>query len=570
MPYKTLKYTPFRKRTIMFVAVMAVFLIAAYLYSPMYADGPLVGDCFDGALSKDPMNCYILEQADEKDVIQIEAVYESAGALLYIYLIQTDPVSEQVGKFFKDRAEEFLNKWPDSVYYHPAIESCVQHYSASHEECFLNIVTDWKGDDILPYSNMYKNILVRSGGEEARYFERAWPSQTKIWPPSLRSDMVSTSTSPAKRFDVSDVDMINFPERPCASIDPDAFCDAPKDHHSRQGGIVGHLENIVYIHYKNPPDDEKELEEIKETLLSTCRRAAICTEWLDDDNNRWVPLASALSAEPGASMRFHGPLSNSTSTMVFDDDPARYTAEIVRLTRNALGLEPGESLNILTREGRGQGGREAQIKIIPVSYSYEDMERYEVILNRFVDSKSNTVGILGAQLSDNVMPAFQGVLYWNPEGPKESLILESRSAPHPETYRSMIVLFAVNGKIALDALPELLPALDIPIEAVGLVVEEYPGKFSIYSTDGHPCDGKGDYVSTDDIHDCYDPYRDRYFQPLIRTWATDLGVPETASYPIVLATGLILALYILASMLFTAYSIIAWLWRVVRRRAGGR
>ena len=83
------------------LAGLAMFAILT-VYSPATARaGDPPGDCWGGALSADPLHCYVVDQAHSAGVIDVEAMYE-AGGVLYIYLTQTDPVGDEVGAFFKE------------------------------------------------------------------------------------------------------------------------------------------------------------------------------------------------------------------------------------------------------------------------------------------------------------------------------------------------------------------------------------------------------------------------------------------------------------------------------------
>ena len=70
---------------------------------------PPPGNCWSGALSEDPVFCYFLEEAQRAGEIEVAAVYETpGGGRLYIYLRQSEHVSDEVGAFFKEKAHEYL------------------------------------------------------------------------------------------------------------------------------------------------------------------------------------------------------------------------------------------------------------------------------------------------------------------------------------------------------------------------------------------------------------------------------------------------------------------------------
>ena len=106
--------------------------------SPVAQAGDPPGDCWGGALSADPLHCYVLDQAHSAGVIDVEAMYE-ASRVLHVYLTQTDPVGDRVGAFFKEQATEFVERWPDRVSYdHPSYDACAAYDGTTHEDCLLN------------------------------------------------------------------------------------------------------------------------------------------------------------------------------------------------------------------------------------------------------------------------------------------------------------------------------------------------------------------------------------------------------------------------------------------------
>ena len=96
------------------VAAIVVGLLTIYAV-PL---NPPLGDCFGGVLSKDPLHCYALEQADRQGIIDVEAIYDAEG-MLYFSLRQNDPVGSHVYEFLKTKSYEFYDRWPDDVPVNP-------------------------------------------------------------------------------------------------------------------------------------------------------------------------------------------------------------------------------------------------------------------------------------------------------------------------------------------------------------------------------------------------------------------------------------------------------------------
>ena len=100
--------------------------------------------------------------------------------------------------------------------------------------------------------------------------------------------------------------------------------------------------------------------------------------------------------------------------------------------------------------------------IIPVKYDFGELWRWSVILDRFSLSAGNTVGIITARVGVNVSPGVDDI--WLLEDLKQA-----RSISHEADIRETVVVWALDPPVAAAALPDLLPKLGIPVDAVGIV-----------------------------------------------------------------------------------------------------
>ena len=103
--------------------------------------------------------------------------------------------------------------------------------------------------------------------------------------------------------------------------------------------------------------------------------------------------------------------------------------------------------------------------IYPVKYDYGEYWRWAVILNRFIRSSGNTLGIVEAYVGYN----------W---GGYTSTFREAsglEDVPHvnsePERLRTTLKIVTIENNATLSALPRLLVQLGIPNDAVGVVKE---------------------------------------------------------------------------------------------------
>ena len=486
----------------MAVAAAVGLLLTLLSASPARPAEPPLRGCFDKALSDDPMICYILEQAQEEEIIDVAAIYHADDDLHYVYLTQTEPVGDKVGEFFRDRAEEFIDSWPEIALKEPYpdyVLGCMEerltrkYPGHDYKSCLLDATHwNWDGDTLLPYSVSYGAILVRTGGPDARRSERAWASFRQVWPAAVTPD-----TSGA--FDVSDVDVTNFPEfstrrwwcrgGPEKATYSDGrvkvfeilgvVCDEEqlKAKADIAEAAVEYGGGTFYVQYKDPPEGEEELETLKDTLIPPCFRSFLCTRMQDTTTLEVTVIATAVSDKPGTPVKLHGPLADATPFTIVSDDIEHYHDELNRLLDATLPDPTSAKVSFIYNEHEYPDlGAVAEVEIIPVKYNYADLRRYETILNRFVHSRGNTIGILGAELRNNDLRSGNyDNLLWTPDGPGEAGEDEELQAPKRAELRSTIVVSAFDSQRALKALPKLLPALGISVEAVGAVHEKRLG-----------------------------------------------------------------------------------------------
>ena len=568
-----------RRWTALSIAASLGLLLTILSASPTPPAEPPLRGCFDKTLSDDPMICYILEQAQEEEIIEVAAIYRADDDLHYVYLTQTEPVGEEVGEFFRDTAEKFIDSWPEIALKEPYpdyVAGCMRerfyrkYPGHDYKSCLLD-ATHWKGDTLLPYSMSYAVILVRTGGPDGRRLERAWASFSQVWPATVTPD----TSGP---FDVSDVDLTNFPEfktrRWCKGGPEkvrysdgrvmvvealDVVCDEEelKAKADIAAFTVEYGGGTFYVQYKDPPEGEEELEALKDTLIPPCFRSYLCTRMEDTTTREVTVIATAVSDRPGTPVKLHGPLADATPFTLVSDDLDHYHDELNRLL-DATHPDP-TSVKVSFTYGEHRYpdlGVMAEVEIIPVKHNYADLRRYETILNRFVHSRGNTIGILGAELRDNDLRSYHyDNLLWTPDGPGEAGIDEELQAPKPSELRSTVVVTAFDSQRVLNALPKLLPALGIPAEAMGAVHEERlrPHIGLLFTFELGPCDI--------DPLECL-----RQPAPVLHQFLAAVGVPHWmplwASYTVL---GIVV-LGIISSTVFMTYRLLTRLARFMRLR----
>ena len=159
-----------------------------------------------------------LEEAHREGVIEVEGVYDDGNGALYIFFNYLRPVEDRVYtelmEYFRQKGKEFALQHPDRVTYGFDDHRCrplrTNDDYATFEECMM-YYTFFVDDYIVPWELPYERIVLRAGGSDARRQERAWAAWTQKWP----STGATGASGTASQFDVSDVDVTNFPELDC-------------------------------------------------------------------------------------------------------------------------------------------------------------------------------------------------------------------------------------------------------------------------------------------------------------------------------------------------------------------
>ena len=108
-----------------------------------------------------------------------------------------------------------------------------------------------------------------------------------------------------------------------------------------------------------------------------------------------------------------------------------------------------------------------------MKYSFPDLWKWGVILDRFAKSQGNIIGILHAGVHNNTRAAYLSYelgLYLE-EG-SGSVWSEGEGYANPGLVRETISILALDPYVVQDALPVLLPQLGIPVDAVGVILKD--------------------------------------------------------------------------------------------------
>ena len=191
--------------------------LGVYLTPVAHAEEP-PDDCWGETLSADPLHCHVIDEAQREGVIEVEGIYDDGNGALYIFFnyLRTveDRVYPELMEYFRQEGKEFTLQHPNRVTYGFDDHRCTPLQPnddyATFEECMM-YYTFFVDDYIVPWELPYEKIVLRSGGADTRRQERAWAAWTQKWP----STGATGASGTASQFDVSDVDVTNFPELDC-------------------------------------------------------------------------------------------------------------------------------------------------------------------------------------------------------------------------------------------------------------------------------------------------------------------------------------------------------------------
>lgn len=400
------------------IAALAVAVLTLYAV-PL---NPPLGDCFGGALSQDPLHCYALEQAHRQGLIDIRAIYDVNGRL-YVSIANESPGS-RLRSYLIAKLTEFYDRWPDDLTgLSFSFDECKSYYEiTSYRECYLSRVAL---SGIYQTKSMeYNEIRFFYGLDVALRLAPGWVSYPQLWPATTSGASDASTTPPT--FDVSDVDMTILPVySPC----PDKLYGHREDICSRDPNVAlsvldTHSQNGTdrnkYIEYIDPPEDAAQALALKKTI-DPCYGVSwgVC-EW--------------------------------TATATFERYRENETTYVARTVKQAARVTEPDYDDIV---------------LIPVKYNRGELIRWVNILNLFVHSTSNTIGLYKAMIDDNIDAKEIDVVFTS-AGPGPARMTEDGRYDLSKV-RTTIRLIGFDPHRLADTLPTLLPLLGIPTDAVGIV-----------------------------------------------------------------------------------------------------
>ena len=186
-------------------ALVMVLLLA----SPALAGPPeqkaTVSDCFGGALSGDSLHCHALQRAHKASIIDVEAIHTAGGSLV-MFLSQDGPVGQETHRYIWARAQEEAQRTRDHRY------RCVLD---TDHACDSGMFWVDGAGYALPRSEVYDDIELAPGGQEARREYSGWRVFREVWPEASRDSRETRSPGKVGPLDVSDVDTVNIPPLDC-------------------------------------------------------------------------------------------------------------------------------------------------------------------------------------------------------------------------------------------------------------------------------------------------------------------------------------------------------------------
>ena len=378
------------------------------------------------------------------------------GGPLHIFLEQATPITDEVAQLFEAKAHEYMSESPTADLF---TDKCGGHTGDERRDCFNSFLRHphWREFGMrLPGAFQHHAVPVSKNYENILIHVGGSDERRKVpgWA-SWTQLWPAAAPGPggSTGFDVSDVDLTNIPDPDCEDI---------------VGGYIGsachswQLETsvgVAGVFLKHRYDVQPDLE----------------------GNKGVVESLEAIYLQ----LKVSDP-----------DDEEEMQALRDRLLPDTFGPD----WDVIT---------------IPVRYDFGELWRWSVVLERFALSAGNTVGITGAEVVIN------GTGHGFNEDPRvwlngvEPLRRDSTgSGDDPDTVRTILMVWAVDPHLAAEALPELLPELGIPADAVGVVKHDNTTPVILRYASGLQSlvgrvgtNSEGEPISIDTTMDYYPPPR---------------------------------------------------------------
>ena len=395
------------------VAASLGLLLTVMSATSARASEPPPGDCWNEALSQDKLHCYLLEEAQRAGAIEVAAVYVApGGGPLHIFLEQTTHITDEMAQLFETKAHEYMEKEsPAASHYR---HECGDYTGDERKDCFNSFLKYpfWREFGMrLPGAYPHHAVPLSKNYENILIHVGGSDERRKVpgWA-SWTQLWPAAAPGPggSTGFDVSDVDLTNIPDPDCEDI---------------VGGYIGRA----------------------------------CHSWQLDTS---VGVAGVFLKH-----RYDVQPDLEGNKIVVE------SLEAVYLQLKVSDPDDEEEMQALRdRLHPDTFGPDWEVITIPVKYDFGELWRWSVVLERFGVSAGNTVGITGAEVVIN------GTGHGFNEEPRvwlngvEPLRRDSTgSGDDPDTVRTILMVWAVDPHLAAEALPELLPELGIPADAVGVV-----------------------------------------------------------------------------------------------------
>ena len=236
------------------------------------------------------------------DVVAGPPLGDCFGDALYVSISQPRVTADMV-RFALEQSYAFYDAWPRLVYH---VGYGCSETVEPWPDCYLKAVGGWYdgGYLLLPQTIAHEAIVMLvTGGETGRRKTPSWASWRQLWPRAGAHEGTGTrANGGGPAFDVSDVDVTNFPEVDCGSSVSSNSCRWWKDF--PEVGIAGAHGGggIGYFQIKNPPTDEAELKALKHRLMPCPDVIGNCT--YTDDSGPTCTVARYTLNNPSARLNF--------------------------------------------------------------------------------------------------------------------------------------------------------------------------------------------------------------------------------------------------------------------------
>ena len=387
-------------------------------------------DCWNGVLQYEIPHCHLFEEAENDGKIKIESIYLEPSGAIYIFLSRTGPIDEELAKYFEAKAHQYMEK------------KTREFLEDAADGSYSMILHDWVD---------HHGTCTGQTGEERKHCYNSVLADGSItplwwWGPNHQSIMFP------EPFEYENIYML-------------------------AGGTATRKNVPAWASWRQlwPTEEEETTTDSYEFDVSGIDTSnfpkLVCDDVYKYSNGHMATSCRGWERHTDLGVG---------AAYVSDQDSGLGTVFYYLTTPIPTDEEELEALKQKIGPGYAEYGW--KMELIPVRYDFGQLWQWKILLERFILSDANTIGILTVELNTNG--------HFHRESEDKELWVGGNKPAGPDKFfgigldfdelRNILVLGATDHHQVADALPHLLPLLGIPLDAVGLVVRKDHSPLRVY------------------------------------------------------------------------------------------